>query len=88
MINAIIIRRLIQVSNAHADPFCGYEYMKFGFRSLFIAQCNFYKPSIIKITSPESFFESVARASTTFPWFTYGTTLLGSGVVGCHRGDF
>ena len=36
MINAIIIRRLIQVSNAHADPFCGYEYMKFGFRSLFM----------------------------------------------------
>lgn len=48
MINAIIIRRLIQVSNAHADPFCGYEYMKFGFRSLFMVCTIFTSPVLSK----------------------------------------
>ena len=83
MINAIIIRRLIQVSNAHADPFCGYEYMKFGFRSLFMVCTIFTRPGLSKSQVLKALLN---RQQGRRPLFR--GSLMARTAVGCHKGDF
>ena len=79
MINAIIITRLIQVSKMKHRSFLWLHASDIKIKSKLLITSPIDKATLVEV----GFVESVVRASTTFPWFTYATRVcwLSQGLV-------